>query len=290
MRTSRFSSRLASLLAFTAVAGCSDGTGSGTAQLRIQITDAPTEMFDSAVVWISEVSVKAEDGSFLDVPLTDPPVRYDLLTLQNGVTADLGELEVEPGRYLELRLKVDNAVVGLAEPYEFDDGTTERSLKVPSGSQSGIKVKLDDADGDPETAGVQITPGETILVVDFDVSQNFKIQGNPNTPAGLKDVLFTPTLRAVVRDVAGSIAGTVTSSTDNSPLAGLMVRATLKDSNPPVEVTAITQADGTYVIGFLAPGVYTVEVDNFSAASREITVGEAQDVTGVNFSGTSTSP
>ena len=88
----------------------------------------------------------------------------------------------------------------------FTDGTTYRSLKVPSGAQSGIKVKLQSTDADTLVPYVTITPGQAILVVDFDVSQNFKIQGNPNTPAGLRSILFTPVLRAVVRNVAGSIA------------------------------------------------------------------------------------
>ena len=171
-----------------------------------------------------------------------------------------------------------------------------RNCPACSGSAAGLKVKLRAFDGDENADGITIVRGERILVVDFDVYQNFKTQGNPNTPAGLKGVLFTPTLRATVRNVAGSIAGTVTAAADDSPLPGLTVRATLQGTpagEDPIEATAITQDDGTYVIRFLAPGTYDVTVDAFAAdppesMPREVTVGEGEAVTGVDFSGTST--
>src|SRR5690606_38469390 len=103
---------------------------------------------------------------------------------------------------------VESAELTLAAGYQFEDGTTTQTLHVPSGSETGIKLKLRTADGD-EGAGIDIRPGETVLVVDFDVSQNFVIQGDPETAAGIKSYSFTPVLRAVVRDIAGSIAGSV---------------------------------------------------------------------------------
>ena len=257
-----------------------DGTNPQAAMLRVQITDAPSVDLDSAIVYIGAVTILPDSGQ--PVVVTDDAGRFDLLQLQNGVTAEIGALAVDSGSYHELRMVVDSAMVGLAPGYEFRDGTTERSLKVPSGSQSGIKVKLRTSGTD---SSVIIAPGETILVVDFDVQQNFKIQGNPNTPAGLQGILFTPVLRAVVSNVAGSIAGTVTSEADGSPLEGLTVRATLQGTSD--EVTALTQSDGTYVIQFLAPGTYDVSVDSFSADPQTVEVGEGENVTGVDFSGTS---
>jgi len=281
---------LMALAAYGDTTGTTGNTGTtGTTMLRIQLTDAPSVEFDSAVVYIGAVTLLPVDGD--PIVVTDEGGRFDLLQLQNGVTAELGNLEIEPGDYLELRLVVDSAYVGLAPGYEFTDGTTERSLKVPSGAQSGIKVKLRSPDADSMLSYVTITPGETILVVDFDVANNFKVQGNPNTPAGLKGVLFTPVLRAVVRNTAGSIAGTVTAEADGTPIAGLTVRATLQGTpagEDPVEATAVTGDDGTYVIRFLLPGTYDVQVDAFSADPQEVSVGEGEAVTGVDFSGTST--
>jgi hypothetical protein len=268
------------------LAGCTDSTGStgGTANLHVLLTDGPGVEFDSAVVYVGAVTLLPVEGS--PIVITEEGGRFDLLDLQNGVTAELGDVDIPAGDYRELRLVVDSAHVGLTAPYEFTDGTTERSLKVPSGAQSGIKVKLGTGDGDSIIPHVTILPGETILVVDFDVSRNFKTQGNPNTPAGLKGVLFTPVLRAVVQDIAGSIAGTVTSESDDAPIAGLTVRASMEVDGETVEATAVTGEDGTYVIRFLAPGTWEVSVDDFSAAAQTVEVGESEDVTGVDFVGT----
>jgi hypothetical protein len=279
---------LAAFVLPLAIAACTEGTGtqSGTAHLRVQLTDAPSVAFDSAVVYIGTVTLIPVEGS--PIVITDAGGRFDLLQLQNGVTAELGNADIPAGDYSELRLVVDSAVVGLTPPQAFTDGTTYRSLKVPSGAQSGIKVKLRSTDAGTPVSHVTITPGETILVVDIDVSQNFKIQGNPNTPAGLRSVLFTPVVRAVVRNVAGTITGTVTSETDGAPLQGLTVRATLQGTDPAVEVTAETAEDGTYLLPYLAPGIYDVQVDGFSAAPQTVEVGEGQSVTGIDFSGTAT--
>ena len=102
--------------------------------------------------------------------------------------------------------------------------------------------------------------------------------------------MFTPLLRAVVQDVAGTISGVVTLEGTGDPAEGAVVRATLTSSDvleslQTSEATAATAADGSYTIWFVAPGTYDVSVDDFSAAAQTVTVGEREDVTGVDFSG-----
>ena len=162
-------------------------------------------------------------------------------------------------------------------------------LKVPSGAQSGIKIKLRPADGEEDgESGIEIT-GETTLVVDFDVSQNFKIQGNPNTPAGLKGVLFTPSLRAVVFEGAGTISGTVRDDAGN-PIEGATVTAAQQiasgtEDDETNAATSMTAADGTYTILFLLPATYDVvaEFNDAMSASQEVTVGQDEDVADIDF-------
>lgn len=275
------------------LAACDGGVGLGrNARLTVALTDAPSDYFASATVDIGEIEiVPAGDGP--PIMLTDDGGTHDLLDLEGDVTADLATLDIDPGSYVQLRLKVEGAGVELANDLEFADGSTARNLFVPSGAQTGVKVNLRSADGE-DAAGLEITPGETILVVDIDVSQNFVIQGDPDTPAGIKGVLFTPLLRTVVQNVAGSISGTVTSDVDDDGLEGETVRAVLQNSDEPEElqtdeVTAVTEDDGSYTIDYLSPGTYEVGVVDFSAESRTVTVEEDEDVTGINFSGSSTS-
>ncbi len=294
---------LAAIAMVSMVAGCSDDTGpqDGTARVTVALTDAPNAMFAEATVEIGAVSLIPADGP--PIVLADAGGTHDLLTLQNGVMVNLATQTIEPGRYLQLRLEVLSATVTLAEGLMWSDGSTDqRSLSVPSGAQSGIKVNLRNADG---PAGVDISSGETILVVDMDVSQNFKIQGSPDTPAGIRDVKFTPLLRAIVRDVAGSISGTVTypsaTPADETELATITAD---QDTSPLLAemqtaiVTTVAGSDSTYTLWFVAPGTYNVSaaatIDTSAAAAidtvtftdgpQSVTVGEGENVTGIDFS------
>jgi hypothetical protein len=182
---------------------CDDAVGplDGPAQIRILLTDAPADYLESADVCISRVYlVPGEDRednqgngngpNWVDL-FNDPedPLCYNLLELRDGITADLTDaVGVEPGEYGQLRLVVSWAEVTLAEGYEFRDGTITKPLFIPSGMQTGIKVLLNES--------IEAEDGTlTTLIVDFDVNENFVIQGNPDTPAGIHGILFTPVLK-----------------------------------------------------------------------------------------------
>lgn len=183
--------------------GCGDSTGSPTGKVQIQLTDAPAGAIESAEVWISRVYLQGgggdgdEDGGRFDLfDDADNPRHYDLLTLQDGIVADLTEeMEVPEGTYSQLRLVVDSAVVTLTPLYEFTDGTREAVLKVPSGSSSGIKVQLE--------RSVEVEEGElTVVLVDFDVEDNFVLQGGGQGTV-INGVIFTPTLKEKSRSQHG---------------------------------------------------------------------------------------
>ncbi len=192
----------AGVLTIGAVA-CGDSTGPELSRLKIQLTDAPTDELASAEVWISRVYLQGggsddegegegEAGGRVDL-FNDPdnPHHFDLLTLQDGVTADLtGFEEVASGAYQSLRFVVDSSRVTLIEGLTFDDGESSAKLITPSAEQSGIKVKLNgllDLEGDESTT----------VVVDFDVDQSFVIQSSGAT---VRRVTFTPRLHEAKRD------------------------------------------------------------------------------------------
>ena len=186
-------------LTFGACDGVTDPEGEG--RVQILLTDAPADYIESAEVWIScaylkgggEEEEETEEGTghgqgvdlFNDAA---NPFFVDLLTLRDGITIPVTEVEsVEAGTYHQLRLVVSKAEVTL-DGIVFKDGSTKTNLHVPSGMQSGIKVHLN--------APIEVTDGSlTIVTVDFDVDENFKLQGNPETPAGIQGILFTPTLK-----------------------------------------------------------------------------------------------
>lgn len=181
-------------IVLAAVVAC-DNTGPQLAQVSLYLTDDPSDQIASAQVWISRAylvpgsdDAAAGGGGKRGFTITDDPQQYDLLQLQNGVTALLGSDLIPVGDYAQLRLVVDSAKITLAAGMTFEDGSSTRMLKVPSGSESGIKV------GFP--GRVHVDPAGTALVVDFPVAQNFVFQGALSQP---RDVLFTPTLHGTVQ-------------------------------------------------------------------------------------------
>lgn len=285
----------AALLAAGGLTACGDGGVStdGTAHVTVLLTDAPIDYVGAAMVDIGAVVlVPADDGPHvvLSEDGTDGPV--DLLTLQDAATELLADAEIDAGFYSQLRLIVESASVTLAEGYEFEDGGAERDLKVPSGAQTGIKLLLGVADDGDEEGGLEIS-GDMILVVDFDVSQSFVIQGNPETPAGIKGMHFKPTLRVVVEDISGTISGAVTTALESTSVENLTVTARL-DGDESAEdfqtltVSGLTDAEGDYTLHFVVPGAHWVKVaapEGLAATpdSTLVEVDPSEDVTGVNF-------
>lgn len=276
---------IALAVAVVLAVGCSDANGP-SATMSVQLTDAPDTLLESTTVEIGRISLVTAGDQVIS--LTEAGGTYDLLTLQDGLTATMASLDIEPGTYLQLRLAVLAAEVTLKEGYLFTNGTRTFELQIPSGAKSGIKINLDNADGDP-SPGIEVVSGANSLVIDFDVSQNFKLQGSPSDPGGIKGVTFTPLLRAVVgtasdTPVFGTISGTIVSETF-AGVPGVTVEARLNRALDDVPATAVTDPSGNYTLQFLAPGQYVVQLIGVVTLDPPIfvDVGEGTDVTGVNF-------
>ncbi len=268
MRTRSFVGLLAAV-ALGAVTGCKSSEAPGTGQLALLLSDSPIADVQAATVWISRVYlIGGSDSTGTQFTITSTPASYDLLSLQGGVTAELGNITIPTGSYEQLRLVVDSARITLAGGLTVPGGSASATLTVPSGMQTGIKVVFQNP--------VQITPGQTILVADFDVSQSFVLTGPPTAPTG---AIFKPVIHATVQNTAASIAGTVTPPSSHAKLYAIFT------SNGDTLATALADTtSGAYKLWFLPPGAYTVTaVGNGLNASKSITLRAAEDTTGVNF-------
>lgn len=182
MKTHRSWPLLAAVLLFALVAGCDTvGEDSGnTANLSVAITDAPFpfELVREANVTISGISAESDTEGRIE--LTDDDITLNLLDLVGGVTALLADdIEVPPGVYNKILLNVTDASIELTDGQSFD-------MKVPSGRIQVLIGARELSAGDVATA-----------LLDFDVSQSFVVQGNPNTPAGIKGFIFKPVVRSI---------------------------------------------------------------------------------------------
>ena len=141
-------------------------------------------------------------------------------------------------------------------------------LTVPSGSQTGLKVNF--------SPPITVTEGQTVLLVDFDVSQSFVFQGPSDHP---NSISFKPVLHATAMDVAASISGTVTPVTANATVYAIAGTDTAATAFP-------NATTGAYTLRFLAPGAYVVaaKATGFAVAvSASLTLGNSEAKTGVNL-------
>jgi hypothetical protein len=122
-----------------------------------------------------------------------PNASFDLLSLQNGIAATLGQAMLPAGTYSGFRLVIDQdkSSATLKTGMVLDGGSTP-GIKFPSAGQSGIKIVL--------SQPVTIVAGtETDLLDDFNVDQSFVLRGNTIDKNGL---LFKPVVNASITNLA----------------------------------------------------------------------------------------
>ncbi|MDA3817241.1 MAG: DUF4382 domain-containing protein [Prolixibacteraceae bacterium] len=214
--------------------------------LSIQLTDAPfpSDLVSEANVTINKIEVRKRnenDGNPF-ITLSEEERTFNLLELTNGITATLAEIEVDTGDYNLIRLYVADANI------VTNDSTY--NLKVPGGSASGIKILIN-----PSVVVTSDTTSQVLL--DFDVSQSFVVQGNPNTPAGIKGFIFKPTIKASNLAVSGQLTGMVTDSSD-TVIQGAQVAVYTADT---LHTSTLSNDAGNYTFAGLNTGNYDVTVE-----------------------------
>jgi len=257
-------------LVLVAAACSSDSStgGSGTGTVEIRLTDAPSDDFQSATIFVSQVSLQPGDANASAVVVSSTKASFDLLTLQNGVTAELGQNSVPTGTYSQIRMIVDSARVVLKSGNTFSDGSTTAILKVPSGSESGLKINF--------STPISVTAGQTVLLVDFDLSQSFVFQGPRSHP---NSVLLKPVVHATALNVAASISGTITPATSAAAVYAISGTDT-------VQTTFANTTTGAYVLSGLPPGTYVVaaKATGFQVSVSASTVlTNAENLTGIDL-------
>lgn len=249
--------------------GCQEVSNDQSGRIVVKITDAPfpIDLIEEANVTITKVEIRNEDeseegeegeeSSFITI--FEGSEEFNLIELRNGVMAELIDMEIPAGNYNLIRIYVENASIAVKDYETY-------SVKVPSGSQTGIKMFV--------KPSLKVTGGLTAeVLLDFNLDKSFVLKGNMETPAGIKGFNFKPVIRAVNNTTAGVVQGLVTDTVD-IPLVDVAV-SIAQDS---VVTTAYTDSTGFYAMPGLPAGMYTMSAEK--EGYNPVTIEEVEVVEG----------
>lgn len=246
------------LMVLLIVGGCSKedvgGPNTGEGELRMYVVDSPAA-YDEVNIVVTRVDVHAagSDSTSGWVTVNDKPATYDLLKLQNGASAVLGDTKLSVGHYTQIRLLVgvgSNVVIG----------GVQFALEVSSAMQSGLKLNHQ----------FSIEEGKLYeLTLDFDAERSIRL-------SGLVQYRLNPTIRIQSNATSGSVSGTVL------PVAARASVFTMVNSD-----TVSTKADtttGAFKLMALPEGSYSLRFVAGSASYRDTTLAGVVVTKGQNTS------
>ena len=226
---------------------------------KVFITDGPFPFDNVASVNIYVTKIEActcSDTTNLTanfVTVATPNKAFDLLTLQQGTTAFVGQGTLDAGRYAAIRMTIN---------------VDQSSIKYVGGANATVLWPY------PHSGTVQMyalvehplavaaTGGD--IVIDFDVGRSFLYQFTNNY-----DFVMIPTLRAVISAATGSIAGTVTGpDIEGNPAAIQNANISVYGGDPNrfegtwyLVATGRSDSLGHYKVSFLDPGTWIVKAE-----------------------------
>ena len=172
-----------------------DSITSGKGRLKIYLTDSSEkykgndpEAYSAVYITISKIQVhlagedEETEGEWIKLELKNGETIFDLIELKNeGLSVLLSEVELEPGKYTQIRLFVTDASILIeTEEIEEDSKLIEVTDEVPSDAinveipsvyQTGLKLIHPFEIVDSE---------ETVLTIDFDAEKSIIKTGNGN--------------------------------------------------------------------------------------------------------------
>ncbi len=262
------------LISLSACGGGGGGYGSSSSSsagdgnsgsLRMAMTDAPSCGYDAVNITVAKVRVNQNasaadtDAGWSEITL-NPAVRLNLLSLNNGVLADLGQTSLGAGTYTQLRLVLaDNTTAAPLANSVIATGGSEVALKTPSGQQSGVKANINIA-----VAANQMAD----FVIDFDACKSVVSAGASG------NFLLKPVVTVVPRLVSGVTGyvdigmanGNTTAALQQS---GVVVKSTPADSTGKFMLQPV--AAGTYTLVVTAPGRTTTVITGVAVTANTVT-------------------
>ncbi len=252
-------SKIITVLLFATIIfiGCDNKEEVQLAKVNVSLIDAPAD-YEAVQIEIKDVQVNiGEDEKGWKSLKGFKSSIYDVLKLTNGEEAFLGEIELPQGKLSQVRLILGENNKLRVKGQEFD-------LKVPSGTQSGLKLNV----------GASIVAGVTYkLVLDFDASKSIVKKGNK------EEYNLKPVVRAQMEAQTGAIKGVIEPKELNSVVYAINSKQDTISTYP-------NKTTGGFLVRALPTDTYKVviipnDLDTYNKSeveSVEVKAGEVNDV------------
>lgn len=265
---------------FIAVGSCSSTTdvpsGGTTSTL---LTDAPFPYDRVARVDLYVVSVSAslnpdtsstQPGSFFT--LATPNRRINVLSLQNGITDELGRSNLPAGAITAVRMVID---------------TDSSSITLKSGAvltgRSTPGIQWQSSAGRPTLNAliheqIRVPNTGAIIIVDFDVGKAFITPQEINPASRDSGFIFSPVIRAADATRTGSIAGVVHAHTSSgAAVADASLRLYLGNPSQPentwgVLETTKTDATGAFKFSYVTRSAFWAATPTLASSTYIVAV------------------
>jgi hypothetical protein len=225
---------------------------SNTGTLSVSMTDVPACGLEAANITVNRVRAHTDpnagdqDAGWVNISPT-PVQKVDLLELNNGALAALGEARLPAGHYTQLRVELaSNTATSLANSVVPTATAVETALDTPSG---GIRVGNE----------FDVAVGQRVeLVLDFDVCRSIFTNGSGNNYVLKPSIKVAPTS-------ANGITGFVIAG-----LARSHVMVSAQQGGEIVQST-VPGANGVFFLARLPTGSYDVVITADGRAASVIT-------------------
>ena len=282
------------LLILIIAASCSDDNGTNpkaTGNLTVELSDAPMHynQFTQANVTIDHMDIRDSSNGNSFTMLTNNPMHSNLLELVNGNTETIANTDLPEGNYDLIRCYITSTemVMNGGTSYEYDvaqHGFTSGGMMgsgMMANSDGGIDIALEH----PMT----ISNGSNHqYLLDIDVNNSFVLEDDVYTGMGsgmmmtMSGFTFTPMMRFVDMETAGTIQGTVHG--DQGDLAHVTI-SLMQAGN--VYTSTHTDGNGHYALIGIPEDSYTImaEYEGYmmSSTGNESNTGTMEMMSGTTL-------
>ena len=257
--------RMTIAVLFAAGAACSDGTtnAAGPGRTQVLLIDSPMAVDTTgprSVARIDLYVVRVDASASTDtlpaggqpwVTMAAPERTFNLLELQNGTSALAGEADIPAGQYKAVRVVINTSRSGIT----YSDGSVA-VVHWPVAGELALYALVEQP--------LDIPLGGSKIVIDVNAGRTFVSDSSGG-------YFFIPWIRAVADDgTDGSIGGTVGGPATIEGVHLIAGAEVLVITSPGMgamgAIVATTRTDdsGRYVVGYLRPGDYAVNVQSIA--------------------------